>query len=58
MLEKKAVEAFADSLSSYHSNNKSINPNPRREPGGPGVAALLVLNLGAASVWLLPCNRT
>ncbi|MBN2866833.1 MAG: hypothetical protein JXK16_12560 [Thiotrichales bacterium] len=25
---------------------------------GPGVAALPLLNLGAASVWLLPCNRT
>ena len=32
--------------------------HPRREPGGPGVAAPPLLNLGAASVWLLPCNRT
>jgi hypothetical protein len=39
-------------------NRHQNNPHPRREPGGPGVAALPLLNLGAASVWLLPCNRT
>jgi len=33
-------------------------PIPRRFSGGPGVAAQSLLNLGAASVWLLPCNRT
>jgi len=38
--------------------HKLPKTHPRRDPGGPGVAAHPLLNLGAASVWLLPCNRT